>query len=128
MLEYAARGSYTPVESIYKLLEKAVYLPLPEETKEFLITMCIFDSFTLQQAVYMWGKENTAELLAGLTGSNSFVTYDSRLKTYHIYSILIKVLKDVLQGKEPSYKHNLYRKAARWGISISPGEPPGWIN
>jgi LuxR family maltose regulon positive regulatory protein len=26
MLEYVARGSYMPVESIYKLIEKAVYI------------------------------------------------------------------------------------------------------
>jgi LuxR family maltose regulon positive regulatory protein len=114
MLEYAAKGSYTPVESIYKLIEKAVYIPLPGEIKEFLVTLCIFDSFTLKQAIYMWGKQNAGRFLDRLTGNNSFVKYDSRYKTYHIHTIFTEFLKEVLERKDVGYKKNLYKKAARW--------------
>lgn len=114
MLEYAAKGSYTPAESIYKLIEKAVYIPLPGEIKEFLVTLCIFDSFTLKQAIYMWGKENAGRFLDYLTGNNSFVKYENRYKTYHIHAIFIEFLKEVLVRKGVSHQINLYRKAARW--------------
>lgn len=114
MLEYASQGSYTPEASIYKLIEKSIYLPLPEKIKEFVFTMCIFDSFALKQAIFMWGDERAAEFLDELTGSNSFVHYDSRLKTYQIHSIFLGYLKEVLEGKEICYKNTLYQKAAQW--------------
>lgn len=114
MLEYVSQGSYSSVESIYKLLEKTVYITLSDVIKEFVITMCIFDSFTLKQADYMWGKGNTARFLDELIGNNYFVAYDSRLKTYNIHSIFIGFLQEVLEEKGVSHKQNLYQKAARW--------------
>ena len=57
MLEYVEQGKYTPVENIYKLIEKAVYVPLSDEIKEVVIILCIFDSFTHEQAVNMWVKK-----------------------------------------------------------------------
>lgn len=114
MLEYVADGSYTPAESIYKLIEKAVYIPLPQEIKEFLVTMCIFDSFTLKQALYIWEDENAGLFLDQLTENNSFVKYDSRYKTYHIHAIFTDFLKEVLERKGVRHQRNLYGKAARW--------------
>lgn len=112
MLEYTAEGSYTPAESIYKLLEKTIYTCLADEMKDFLITLCIFDCFTLQQAEYMWEKPNTAELLAELVNNNLFVTRDAKLKTYTIHSIFLGLLKEKLEEKEISYRQNLYKKTA----------------
>ncbi len=114
MLEYAVKGSYTPTVSIYKLIEKAVYVPLADDIKEFLLTMCIFDSFTLKQVVYMLGKEDAGRFLDELTVSNSFVRYDSRLKTYHIHTLFTAFLKEVLERTEVSHQKRLYGKAARW--------------
>lgn len=114
MLEYTARGGYTPTESIYKLIEKSVYTTLNEETKEFLVMMCVFDSFTLKQAFYMWGKENTGHLLNELTDNNAFIKYDNRHKAYHLHTIFSAFLKEIFAGKEESYQHNLCGKAARW--------------
>ncbi len=114
MLELAAEGSYTPENNIYKLIEKAIYKPLSAETKEFLLTMCIFDSFTPEQAVHMWGKENTGELLAEITNQTAFVKYDGRTKTYHAHNIFTGFLKDTLDIKDVRYKHDLYQKAALW--------------
>ena len=119
MLEYVANGSYTSVESIYKLIETAVYVPLRDEIKEFIVTMCIFDSFTLKQAEFMWAeKKNVAGFLEEITGNNAFVTYDTRLKTYNIHSIFVEFLKEVFEGKEISHKQKIYRKAAKWFMQI----------
>jgi LuxR family maltose regulon positive regulatory protein len=114
MLEYSVKGRYTPTESIYKLVEKAVYRPLPGEIKKFLVMLCIFDSFTLKQAVFMWGNENAARFLDKLIVGNSFVKYDSRLKAYHIHNIFKGFLEEVFEGKEVSRQQDLYRKAAQW--------------
>lgn len=116
MLEYVAKGCYTPTESIYKLIEKTVYIPLTEEIKEFLVTMCVFDRFTLKQAIFMWGEDNAGRFLNELIGNNSFINYDGRPKTYHIHTIFTAFLKEKFEEKEVSYKQNLYKKAARWFV------------
>ena len=114
MLELISRGSYTPENNIYKLIEKTVYRPLAAETKEFLLTLSLFDSFTHEQAAYMWGKDNTDELLAEVTSQNAFVNYDRRSKTYFAHNILTGFLREVLAGQDPGYRQTLWRKAAEW--------------
>jgi len=114
MLEFIAVGSYTPEKNIYKLIEKAIYIPFSEEVKAFLLTMCIFDNFTLEQAVHMWGKENTDELLTTIISKNAFVRYDRRAKTYYAHNIFTGFLKETFERKDTGYKQDLYQKAARW--------------
>lgn len=114
MLEYIAEGSYTPGKNIYKLIEKAIYTPLSGEIKDFVMTLCIFDSFTYEHAFHMWGNKNTGEILSEITSKNAFVKYDSRTKTYYAHNIFTGFLKEELIKKDTCYKQNLYQKAARW--------------
>ena len=114
--EFIATGRCVPENCTYKLIEQAVYTPLAAEMQEFLLTLCIFDSFTLEQAVHMWGKDNTGELLAELIGKNVFVKYDTRNKTYYPHSIFTGFLREVLVRKALHYRHDLYRKAAHWHL------------
>jgi LuxR family maltose regulon positive regulatory protein len=100
MLEYVAKGSYTPAKSIDRLIEKAVYEPLPDEIKDFVLTLCISDSFTHEQAGYMWGRENAGELLAEVVNKNAFVKYESKDKTYKMHNLFIGFLKEVLEPKD----------------------------
>lgn len=114
LLEFVAKGSYSPENNIYQLIEKSVYTPLSEETKEFLLTLSIFNSFTLKQAAHMWGKENTGKLLSVITSKNAFVKYDGRTKTYYAHNIFTGFLKETLGTKDVRYKNDLYQRAAGW--------------
>ncbi len=114
MLEFIATGSYALENNIYNLIDKAVYMPLSSEIKEFLLTLCIFDSFTLEQAVHMWGKDNAGELLAAVTSKNAFVRYDGRARTYYAHNIFTGFLKEVLARKDSRYRQELYQKAGHW--------------
>ena len=118
MLELISRGSYTPENNIYKLIEKTVYGPLAAETKEFLLALSLFDSFTQEQAAYMWGKENTDELLAEVMSNNAFVNYDRRSKTYFAHNILTGFLRELFAVQDPGYCQALWRKAAEWCLKI----------
>ncbi|PKM76472.1 MAG: helix-turn-helix transcriptional regulator [Firmicutes bacterium HGW-Firmicutes-15] len=116
MLEYIAEGRYTSAKNIYTLMEKAIYDPLSDEIKEFVITMCIFENFTHEQAVHMWGTEDTGMLLDGITNKNAFVNYDDRLKTYHMHKIFTGFLQGELEKKDIRFKQDLNQKAARWHL------------
>ncbi|TWH45064.1 LuxR C-terminal-related transcriptional regulator [Sporomusa sp. KB1] len=116
MLEFIATGSHAPKYTIYKLLDKAVYIPLSSEIKEFLLTLCIFDRFTLEQAVHMWGKDNAEELLTEVTSKNAFVKYDLRERTYYAHNIFTDFLREALAKKDSRYRKELYQKAGRWHL------------
>lgn len=114
MLEYITEGGWTPAKSIYTLIDKAVYGPLSDATKDFVITLCMFESFTYEQAVHIWGGENAGQLLEDITNKNAFVRYDNRLKTYHMHNIFTGFLQEELERKDARYQQGLYQNAARW--------------
>lgn len=114
LLEYVSGDDFTNSESIYRLLEKAVYTPMPEETKSLLLAVCIFDSFSLEQAEYVWGGSPAERILSGLTDSNLFVAFDSRSKNYYIHSIFKDFLREVFDKKDDAVKTAIYRRAAGW--------------
>ena len=95
-------------------MEEAVYAPLAGEMKEFVLTMCIFDSFTYEQALYMGRRENTAGLLAELTRRNAFVTYDRPGGIYRLHSIFSGFLKEIFFKEDTARRQDLYRRAAQW--------------
>ena len=114
MLNFGSKGSSLHIADIHTLIDKVVYSPLPEKSKALLINMCIFNSFTLEQADYVWKGDNTAAHIAVVVGKNAFVTYDLNEKTYTMHSILMSFLRKQLDSKEKSYKEALYKKAAHW--------------
>lgn len=114
MREYKIEGSFTITSNITKLIEKAVYLPFSDEIKEFLIPLSQFDSFTEDQARYLWQKENAGELLTSILKKNAFVHYDEKKKVYLIHNIFSEFLRDIFNSKSVDYKAVFYKKAADW--------------
>lgn len=119
MLNYLEDGSFSSPSNIYKLVEKTLYMPFPDEIKEFLQVICIFDSFSLRQAVHMWQKDNADRLLAEITSKNTLIKYDEKTKTYHMHNIFTKLLKDLFESRDESYKKQIYQKAAQWYMKSS---------
>ena len=114
MLNFGSRGESLHLDHIHTLIDKVVYNPLPEGSRDLLINMCIFNSFTIEQAAYFWKGDNPASHIDLLVGKNAFVTYDSREKTYFMHSILKSFLREKLESKEKPYREALYKKAAHW--------------
>ena len=114
MLGYKAKKSFIVTDSIYNLIEDVIYKPFTEDTKDFLLSICIFDSFTAKQAIHMWSNEGAVKILADLTKKNAFVSYDSNTKIYQIHNIFTNYLQDILEQKEDAYKKNLNERAGHW--------------
>jgi LuxR family transcriptional regulator, maltose regulon positive regulatory protein len=114
MLNYKAEGRFMTTDNIYKLVENAIYKPLSEEIKDFLLNMCIFDNFTKKQAVYIWGNEEAENFLDEITRKNAFVTYDANTQNYHIHKIFTTFLQKNLAKKDPGYQKKIYKKAGDW--------------
>lgn len=114
LLDFVAEGGFSPATNIYRLLEKSVYLPLSAEIKELLLCLCVFDGFTLEQAIHMSRKTNAGDLLTEIIGKNIFVTYDNKTKTYVVHQLFVKFLAELFESRETSYKHVVYQNAAQW--------------
>lgn len=116
MLNFIEEGNFTAADNIYSLVEKSVYASFSGEVKDFLLTLSIFDSFTLGQATHMWKNENTVELIAEIINKNAFVIYDRRTETYQMHNILTNFLKSALDNKPRNFKQDIYSNAASWYI------------
>jgi len=114
MLNFGSRGSSLHLTDIHTLIDKVVYSPLPEVIRNLLVNMCIFNSFTLEQAHYVCKGENPVSHIEELVGKNAFVNYESREKTYYMHSMLKSFLRGKLESKEKPYQEALYKKAAHW--------------
>ncbi len=119
MLNYKAEGCFMTTGSIYRLVETAVYAPFSQEIKDFLLTLCIFDEFSLEQARHMWGKENTVKLIAEVANKSAFINYDVRTKTYQAHSIFTNFLRESLKGEDAAYIRELHAKAGHWHTKTS---------
>ncbi|WP_243157996.1 MalT transcriptional regulator family protein [Aminipila terrae] len=114
MMNYHREGSFKTAENIYKLLEEAIYKPFSEEIKQFLLGISMFDSFTLDQARYMWPKDNVKEILAEIVNKNALVKYDLQSKTYQFHNIFTKFLRDEFENNSYEYKQQVLVQTADW--------------
>ena len=102
------------VPSIYNLVERFIYMPFSAEIREFMLSMCIFDSFTFEQAEFIWGKPSTADILSEMKAKNAFLTYNNKNKSYHMHNIMTNYLKDALKKKDPEFICKLNCQAGQW--------------
>ncbi|HWQ30799.1 MAG TPA: LuxR C-terminal-related transcriptional regulator [Negativicutes bacterium] len=114
MLNYNSADGNSHINDIYKLLDKVVYTPQPQEYKDFLLSMCILDAFTLEQAAYIWESGDPSRLVDAMVEKNAFITYDPIEKSYYMHSMLRSFLNERLERREKEYRDSLYRKASGW--------------
>ncbi len=114
LLNYLEAGSFSSTKNIYKLLESTLYSSFSQEVKNFLNVICFFDYFTLDQASYVWQKEDANKLLSEIMGKNALIRYDEKTKTYHIHSLFIKLLREKFQLLGDGEKKSIFQNMALW--------------
>ena len=114
LLSFRETGNLVTTNNIQKLVESAIYEPFSQKIKEFLLSLCLFDSFTFGQAVHMWNIEETDALLAEIRGGNAFITYDDATKTYQMHNIFTSFLRGKLEEKDVEYRRENKKKAGQW--------------
>jgi LuxR family maltose regulon positive regulatory protein len=114
MLNYIENGTLETLQDINKLLENTIYRHFPEEIKVLLQSLCLLDSFSLEQAVYISGNENAERLLSEVIGKNAFAEYNKGLKTYHMHKIFTRFLRHLFEGRETGFKRQIYQRMAKY--------------
>ncbi len=78
---------------IFQLMDEVMYQPLDDRKRRFLLVNGLSDTFTREQAAYMWQEPGSEELLDNLTQENAFISMDPKSGTYRYHNMLRDVVK-----------------------------------
>jgi LuxR family maltose regulon positive regulatory protein len=87
-LDYRRSGRFAYAASIPELVYDAVYQPLDEELKDFLLAVSPFDAFGPEEASHVWPKGNSAALIDRLMSANTFIARSGETGSYSLHRIL----------------------------------------
>ena len=116
LLSFLQEGRLEKQASLRELLEKVVYQQCSNEMKDFLIKLCIFDNFSLEQAEAMRSTGNAGAMLKKLMTINAFITFDSINQTYQMHNILTGFLRELFDRKSPLERRTIWNAAGEWHI------------
>lgn len=114
MLNYQRTGNIVVFFDIYRLMDEVIYQPLDEETKNFLMTMAVFDNFSRQMAGFII---NDSELLLDeIIRKNAFIWFDPFENSYHIHNLLATFLRSRRNTMPEEHFYPSYKTAAEWYV------------
>lgn len=117
MKRYSETGRMEPGKSLVRLIDTAVMPRYTEKEIRLLKSLCIFDSFTPQQAVYVTGDPSTPEIIYDLSRENFFIRYDENNDLYKIHNIFNDYLKKMLESQPADMDlDTLFERFGTWCI------------
>jgi LuxR family maltose regulon positive regulatory protein len=114
LLNFVREGLVERQVSLSELIEKAVYKQCPPAVKDFLLTICVFDSFTMAQAKAMWPRENVEAMVSYLMTHNAFIKYDKYSRAYRMHNIFADFLRELLDRQDKERRRAVLRAAGSW--------------
>jgi len=118
ILGFLQDGRIERQASLFELIEKVVYRRCSAELQEFLLNICIFDSFSLEQAEYMWQKGNAEGLLRKLVGQNTFIKHDKNNRRYYLHNIFASYLRRNFDRQDLDKRRAVWKAAGGWHLSV----------
>lgn len=117
MQRYSATGRLEPGRDIESLIQTAIMSRYTDKETRLLETLCILESFTLPQALYVTEDAAAPGIIQRLSAGNSFIRYDERADNFHLHNIFSDYLKKRLaeQGDSTELK-KLYKRSGQWYI------------
>ncbi|HBE80145.1 MAG TPA: hypothetical protein DDW65_20540 [Firmicutes bacterium] len=114
---YCEIGRLEPGKSIEDLIETAIMSRYTAEETKILNSLCILDSFTPPQAIYITENPKSAGIIRKLSKDNSLIRYDERTDTYKLHHIFSGYLHQLLEEHfDGAALQKLYKRAGEWHI------------
>ena len=95
------------------LMEQVMLQPLDDRRQLFLLENCMTDSFTAQQAAFVWQEPDADALLRDLTRNNAFITV-SGTGTYRCHHMLQQLLRRKFARLAPEAQAEICRRLGQW--------------
>lgn len=117
MREYAESGKISAGQSLERLIETSVMKRFSPTEERVLKALCILDSFTPQQAVYVTNEQDAEGILRKISYFNSFIRYDKQEDVYRIHNVLGGYLQKRLGTEPPEIaEKELYKRSGQWCV------------
>ncbi len=117
MRDYIETGKFSAGQSMERLIETAVMKRYAPRETSMLKSLCILDSFTPRQAVYVTGHREAEKILRKISYGNSFIRYDSQEDVYRIHNVFSGYLQKLLEAEPPETGvKGLYKRSGEWCI------------
>lgn len=118
MQRYTEIGMLEPSKSIERLIESSVMFRYTNREVMILKSLCLLDSFTTEQAVYVTNDKETAKILYKISLENSFIRYEVHNDTYRIHNILNNYFKKLIDEQPEEIKlEDIYKRSGQWCIN-----------
>lgn len=95
--------------NINQLVEENLFNLLDPQTREVILSLCIFDSFSLKQAETILENQNIRQIVKLLMDKNAFVEYDKSMDVFKIHNVLLDYLRSRHDGTLEKMK-TIYRR------------------
>lgn len=111
MLAFVQTGDFESGD-MDALIHTAMWGKLSHEKQSALLTLSIFQSFTLPQAEFMSGVPSTE--IETLLRNNPFIRFDRETRNYYMHSILRGYLQNVFENRPEETNKTVYMLAGDW--------------
>lgn len=112
LLERQERGEASRQTDIDRLIEQAIYRHLSDEMKNLLLSLCLFEGFSAEQAAFVSDNPRAGALLDVLVDRRAFVRFDAGNGIYLIHNLFTNFLQDQLD--RTALKAAVLSRIARW--------------
>jgi len=114
MLNYASSEAFETTVNIDNLVSKAIWDNLNNREQDFLISMSVFENFSIRQATYMNENVISEEEIEALISKCGFIKFDAKTRKYHIHAILLYFIENEFEKLENVFKKKIYYNAGLW--------------
>jgi len=99
--------------NINQLVENNLFHNLDNNTRDILLRLSVFDSFTLRQASAVLDCPEILRVINQLMEQNAFIEYDSQTGSYKLHNVLLDFLRGKLDRNDIQASE-LYHRSGKW--------------
>lgn len=114
MLSFSSTNTFEMTADIENLIGKAIWNNLDRISRDFLVSISVFGSFTLRQCIYISGGVLSDEKIEKLLNTSGFIRYEAREGKYFMHSILKYFLDSQFEKLDVIFKKEIIKKAGDW--------------
>lgn len=112
---YLETGRFQVDVDLQELIDSTIVRRYSDAEKKLLMSLAVFDSFTLPQAVYVTENPAVSGIIQKLSRDNSFVYFDERSQKYSMHKIFSSHLRRLFADEtdQPEVR-KIYRRGGEW--------------
>lgn len=114
MLSLSAAKSFEMTADIENLIGKAIWNNLDRASRDFLVGISVFKSFTLRQCIFVSGGILDDDSIEKLLNTSGFIRYEAKEGKYFMHSILKYFLNNEFEKMDVVFKKEIIKKAGDW--------------